>query len=162
MKKTMNEMLSLKPKTLVLAGVSLLFLVGTFAWIRLASASSEPPLAQTVLEGKAILEAQNAGLQGTPTAQTIAQMTLGEWLTLNNAELGKDAGQFGLTPDMPVFVMAMRGNVESRLAGPPQQGQGQTAPEHYDNITVVLNARTGELAWIATTRQGFPMPVALP
>lgn len=148
-------------KILLLIGLIVLLAFSFFALMqRAVNASSIPPLDQGTLETKAIAEAQTAGLQGTPTAKKAVQMTLAEWLTLNDAELGKDAAQFGLTPDMPVFVLAIQGNVESRMAGLPRPGQ--TGPEHYDNITVVLNARTGELVWIGTTRAGFSMPVPVP
>lgn len=88
-------------------------------------------------------------------------MTLAEWLKLNDAELGKDATYFGLTPDMPIFILAIRGNVESQLAGGNLR-PGQNEPEKYNNITIVLDARTGDVLWIATIRDGFPMPVSVP
>lgn len=125
-----------------------------------ADAASIPLLQEKTLEEKAIAEAQFAGLQDMPTAKRAVQMNLEAWLKLNDTDLGKDAAQFGLTPDMPVYVLAMRGNVVSRLAGMPRPKQ--TTPEQYDNITIVLDARTGDLMWIVTTREGFAMPVSVP
>jgi hypothetical protein len=141
----------------ILLLVCLLILIGMAA----AAASPPSPLDRETLITKAIAQAQAAGLQGTPIAQKDVQMRLSEWTALIDAELGKDAAQFGLTPDTPVFVLAMRGNVEWRLpAGPPLPDQ--KSPEHYDNIIVVLNAYTGDLMWVGSYRPGFPMPVPVP
>lgn len=121
------------------------------------TASPTPLLTQEVLEGKALDLAKLYGLQGIPDAQKVVLMTLGEWYALNDAEFGKDASQIGLTSDIPVFVLAIRGNVEWHglgLSNPNQAGL-----EHYDNITVVLNALTGEPVWVGSKYTGFPMPV---
>jgi hypothetical protein len=148
-------------RTIVLAAIVLATITGIFAWLQgAASASTLLPLPQAVLESKAITAAQEAGLQGAPTAKNVTRMTFGEWLKMTDAELGKDAAKFGLSPDIPVFVLAMRGNVESRLAGLPQPGQTEQAK--FDNITIVLNARNGELLWMGAVNQGFPMLVPVP
>ena len=123
-------------------------------------ASSPPVLAQEVLEGEALDLAKQYGLQGTPEAQKVVWMTLGEWFALNDAELGKDASQIGLTSDIPVFVFALRGNVTWHGFGLPDPNQ--TEPELYDNITVVLNVRTGEPVWVGSTNPGSPMPIPVP
>ncbi|OIN97678.1 MAG: hypothetical protein AUJ21_00275 [Anaerolineae bacterium CG1_02_58_13] len=126
-----------------------------------AKASPMQQLDDKTLEEKAIAAAQMAGLQGAPTATRHVRITLAEWLTLNDAELGKDAAKFGLTPDTPVFVLAMRGNVKSLLVGEsPPQNKGMQ--EQYNNITIVLNAITGDVMWTVTTRDGFSMPVPVP
>lgn len=145
-------------KTIVLAGVLLasllaLMLIG-------AGASPASQLDQETLTLKAITEAQASGLMGAPEAQRFVQMSLAEWAKLTDAELGQDAAEFGLTPDMPVFVLAMRGDVEWQGVGPLRPDQ--SSPERFDNITVVLNARTGELIWVGVYRPGFPMPVSIP
>jgi hypothetical protein len=154
---------SLTQKIFSAEGGVILLLVCLLVLIRMAAAAASPPspLDRETLTVKAIAQAQTAGLQGTPTAQRDVQMSLSEWASLIDAELGQDAAQFGLTPEVPVFVLAMRGNVEWRLpAGPPRPDQ--RSPEHYDNIIVVLNARTGDLMWVGSYRPGFPMPVPVP
>lgn len=134
----------------LLLTVSLLVLVlaGLFVWQRQAAVAS--PLDQQVLASKGLDIAQKYGLQGNPTSQKTAQMTLGEWLNLNNAELGKDAAQFGLSSDTPVFVLVMRGHVDWRGPGIASWVGGQ---KKYDSITVVVDARTGDRLWV---RAGYP------
>src|SRR5689334_5412346 len=104
--------------------------------------------------------AQFYGMQGAPSAKKAVMMTYGEWLVLNDSELGIGAAQFGLTSDMPVYVLAIRGSVDWRGLG--ELKPGQTSPEHYDNITVVLNARTGGLLWTGANYTGIPMAVPVP
>jgi hypothetical protein len=117
-------------------------------------------LDEKTLESYAMTTAQFYGMQGAPSAKKAVMMTYGEWLALNNSELGTGAAQFGLTPDMPVYVLAIRGSVDWRGLG--ELKPGQTAPEHYDNITVVLNARTGGLLWTGANYDGIPLPVPVP
>lgn len=123
----------------------------------IVTASSVPLLTQQILEEKALDLAELHGLQGVPDTQKAVFITLGEWYTLNDAELGKDASQIGLTSDVPVFVLAIQGNVEWHGPGLPNPNQDRQ--EHYDNITVVLNARTAELVWVGSKYAGFTMPV---
>ncbi len=155
---TIGSRLSPLQKALALGGVIVLLALAVLAF-RTGSAGA-PVLDDKTLTEKAIFAAQDAGLQGSPTAQQAARMTLAEWLALDGAKLGDDAWQFGRTPDMPVFVLAMRGNVEWRTVGeiPP----GQTGPEHYDNITIALNAQTGALISVVAQRPGFPLPLPVP
>ncbi|MES4787650.1 MAG: hypothetical protein C4294_19670 [Nitrospiraceae bacterium] len=154
--------LHLKPKSFRFGSEILLILsiLVLFQITTTANASPLPPLGDQTLTSKAMTVAQTAGLEGTPTAQRVVRMTLAEWLALNDGELGKDAAQFGLTADMPVFVLAIRGKVEWRGLGmrPP----GQSSPESYDNITVAVDARTGNLIQVGAKRAGFPMPVPVP
>ena len=147
-------------RTVLLAG-------GIISALLLASMLSKATTAATLLddqslEAKALAEAYTAGLQGKPEAQKAVSMTMADWLKLMNAELGKDAFQFGLTPDMPVYVLAIRGQVVWHGPGLPQPGQTKTEAETYDNITIVLNARTGETIWAGATRTGYSMPVPVP
>jgi hypothetical protein len=125
-----------------------------------AKASPTAQVDERTLQAKAIGEAQKAGLQGMPTAHNAIQVNLAEWFRRTNAELREGSAQFGLTPDMPVFVLAMRGHVEWQAAGLPRPGHPY--PEHYDNIIVALNARNGELVWIGSYQPGSPMPVSIP
>jgi hypothetical protein len=112
------------------------------------------------LTAQAITEARAAGLTGEPRAQTAVRMSLAEWNALIDAELGKDAAAFGLVPDIPVFVLGIRGDVEWRAVGLPKPGQD--SPERYDNITIVLDARTGNLLWQGSYYPGYPLPVSVP
>lgn len=156
-KRDVNQRLAVKALLIIIAGGILLLSV--LALSRIATAS---PLDQEILEAKAIVVAQEVGgLQGAPTAQKAVYTTLGEWDKMINAELGKDAAQFGLTPDMPVFVLALRGSIESRLVGslPPP---GQSQPEHYESMIVVLDARTGGLVQIGNYYESSQMPVQVP
>lgn len=85
---------------------------------------------------KAKAEARFAGLQGEPTSYVAARMTLVESLEPTE-QLGKDAAAFGLDPNMPVWVVLFRGNILLSLPG----GGGRP----FDNLTVVLDARTGKV-----------------
>jgi hypothetical protein len=147
-------------KTFLWGGVAIV-LVSIFALMQHTVKASPPPLlAQATLEAEALTWAQRYGLQGSPMAPKAVQMSLGEWYALTNSELGKDAAQIGLTPDVPVFVLAIHGSIEWR--GPSGAAWWGGGPEHYDNITVVLNARTGDLMWVGAKRAGFSMPVPVP
>jgi len=125
-----------------------------------STAKASAVLDEKTLESYAMTTAQFYGMQGTPSAKKAVLMPYAEWLALNGAELGTGAAQFELTPDMPVYVLAIRGSVDWRGLG--ELKPGQTAPEHYDNITVVINARTGGLLEVGAKRVGFSMPVPVP
>lgn len=126
----------------------------------LGNAESSDKLDENILAEKALIEAQMNGLMGMQINQETARMNLSDWNKLVNAELGMDADKFGLTPDTPVFVLAIKGNVEWRGVGLPQPGQ--EIAENYDNITVVLNARTGDLIWVGAYYPDYPMPIPIP
>lgn len=146
---------------LTVSGIVLLLgLLFALMQITRVGASTPPKLDTDVLTEMAIAEAQEAGLQEAPAVQRAVQMSLGEWNSRINAELGKDAAQFGLTPDMPVFVLAIRGEVVWRAPGLSRPGQN--TPERYNNITIVLDARTGDLIWRGSYRSGFQMPISVP
>jgi len=142
--------------------VSLLVLSSIFisALVILGNAESSATLDENILAEKALLEAQMNGLMSMPINQETAKMNLSDWNKHVNAELGMDADKFGLTPDTPVFVLAIKGNVEWRGGGLPQPGQ--EIAENYDNITVVLNARTGDIIWVGAYYPDYPMPVPVP
>lgn len=142
--------------TIVLVTVILVILIMTGK----TNASPAPLLDDQVLTQKAIEEARGYGLSGEPLAQRSVHMDLAKWTALTNAGLGSDAGKFGLTPDLPVFVLAIQGSVEWKGPGLPQPGQ--SSPEKYNNITIVLNAQNGELIWAGSYLPGYPMPVSVP
>lgn len=136
-----------------------LVLVVSLALISAVMASSIPVLDDATLAAKAITEARAAGLMGKPWAQRRVRMSLAEWYALIDAELGRDAAAFGLVADMPVFVLGIRGDVEWSAPGLPRPGQD--SPERYDNITIVLDARTGNLLWQGSYYPGYPLPVSV-
>jgi hypothetical protein len=141
--------------------VSLLVLSIIFisALVILGNAESSATLDKNILAEKALLEAQMNGLMGMPINQETARMNLSGWNKLINAEIGMDADKFDLTPDTLVFILAIKGNVEWRGVSLPQPGQ-ETA-ENYDNITVDLNDRTGDLIWVGAYYPDYPMPIPI-
>lgn len=149
----------LKKNLLVLGSLTLVLIV-SLAIISAVTATSPPALDDATLTAKAITEARAGGLMGEPRAQRAVRMSLAEWNALIDAELGRDAAAFGLVPDIPVFVLGIRGDVEWRGVGLPKPGQD--SPETYDNITIVLDARTGELLWQGSYYPGYPLPVSVP
>jgi hypothetical protein len=145
--------------TALLIGLTLVVLASILALtLPQQTTASSNLLDNVTLNAKAIAHAQEkGGLRGVPRSQRSAVMRLAEWTKLTGGELGKDAPQFGLSVDTQVYVLAIRGDVEWRGVGIVQPGQ--TQPERYDNITVVLDASTGELLSMEATRPGFSMPL---
>ena len=122
------------------------------------NASSGNTLDDQTLEAAALRWAHIYGLQGNPTAQRIAHMTLSQWRALEGEELTQGAIQLGMNPDMPVFVLAIRGNVVQQQPSRP----GRTAPEQYDNIIVGISASNGNLITVDTARDPSTMPIQVP
>lgn len=144
----MRQLITRKPKyviVILIFAIPIVMLL-TFGLMQInATASAPAGLDEVTLVNKSIDFAHKAGLRGTPKSQKNVRMTLGEWAKLNGGELGKDAGKFGLTPTLPVFVMALRGKVISNapIELPPDQPEPQ-----YSAIVVVLDANTGEpITW---------------
>lgn len=109
-----------------------------------------------LLTVRALKEAEGAGLEGTPIAQKSVRMTLGEWLSQTGGELGPDAAKFGLTPELPIFVLAIRGDVYWR--GPSELPKGRKK-RTFDNITIGLDARNGNLMFSNSYLSVAEMPV---
>ncbi len=126
----------------------------------ISNVSSSIILDDQILEAKALEWARINGLQGNPVAKRIAHMTLGQWFALQKQQLGPDAAKFGLTSDMPVFILAIRGKVERRDSQSPLQGQ--TVPEQFDNITVAVNARNSQPISVESLRDSSLMPIPVP
>lgn len=148
--------------TRIVIGAALLTLfamsVAVGLWRISASASQLSTLSDATLHEKGLALAQSLGLKGKPRAEKMTRMTLAEAGNLIDAELGKDAGQFGLTPDMPVFVYTLRGNVEP--TGPIEYPPNQPVPK-YDRMLLVLNAHNGgPLIW-GYYHVGKPLPQAV-
>ncbi len=150
-----------KRKSFLKSSNGIFLLVSSVILALLLNASSSlPAFDEATLTTKAIEVANEAGLIGTPKKTRAEQMDLGDWLTLIEVDLGLDAAKFGLTSDMPVFILAIRGEVEwnGHFLQPP----GEDVTPKYDNITVVLDASTGEPLWVASKEPGYPMPVSVP
>ncbi len=152
--------MKLRNKSLLFAGILTLLLILTFVLASSGRALPTPILDNEILTAKALTEARAAGLIDMPRAQKGIRMDLAEWNALIGLDLGADAANFGLTSDIPVFILAIKGDVEWQGVGLPKPGQA--SPEHYDNITVVLNARTGDLIWVGAYYPDHPMPIPVP
>ena len=124
------------------------------------AASSTATLDDQALEAKALEWARVNGLQGNPISKRIAHMTLSQWFALLKQQLGPDSAKFGLIPDMPVFILAVRGKVERRDSQSPLSGQ--TTPEQFDNITVAVDARNGNPISVGSARDPSMMPIPVP
>jgi hypothetical protein len=155
--KTVMRELNTTKMILALAGITLIFGLVVVA----PRVVAQPTLDQGVLTDLALMAAQEAGLQGEPKASATSIMSLAEWGKLNDAELGKDAAQFGLSNDMTVFVLAMRGDVVWQMPSLPRPGESESH-EHYGYIVVALNAATGEVISIGAKRDGAPVPIFVP
>ena len=91
-------------------------------------------------KAEGLAQARFAGLIGEPTSVFAELTTLEQYVftsTKGTGQLGSDAASVGWHPDRKVWVVAFRGKV--KLAMPGSSG------ETYDNITLALDARTGEL-----------------
>jgi hypothetical protein len=126
----------------------------------MSSVSSGITSEDQMLEAKALEWARINGLQGTPVAKRAVRMTLGQWFALLNQQLGPEAAKFGLTPDMLVYILAIRGKVERRESQSPLQGQ--TTPMQLDNITVAIGVRTGKPISAGSVRDLSMMPIPVP
>ena len=169
-----------------LLGLAVLLAISLFALMQGNANAASTRLDEKTLEKKALAEAKQMGLHGAPIAKRSVQMTLAEWLklvdaglgtdaaaptavgpinarakpTLIDAGLGKSTARFGFTPDMPVYVLAMRGEVISRIPESPRPEK--TGPNRYDHITIVLDAKTGKLLWVMAGPASSPMPIEVP
>ena len=148
---------NLRKRLLVVAmsATAVVVLVLLFA-ATIPNVSSNNTLDDQTLEAKALQLAYASGLQGNPIAKRIAHMTLSQWMALEGVELTQGAIQFGMNPTMPVFVLALRGNVVGQHPFPGQ------APEHYDNIIIAVNASNGNLITVRTARDPSTMPIQVP
>ncbi len=109
----------------------------------------------TAEEAKAegLAQARIAGLVGEPTSTFATLTNLQEYTetsTHGTGMLGSDAASVGWHPDRKVWVIAFRGKVKLTL---PSSG-GAT----YDNITLALDARTGEVIGVDAYPDGETIP----
>lgn len=149
---------------LMLLSVTMLSFITIVVWkhnssSRVASAARPENLPEAELLKKALAEAQFRGLRGNPTAKKAVQMTLGEWLKLVDAELGDDSQKVGLSADLPVYVLAMRGSAEWALPSQPNPENNNQETEKFDNLTLVLNAQTGDVIWTLASPPDRPLPI---
>ena len=100
-----------------------------------------------------LVQARIAGLVGEPTSASTKLMTLEAYVQTSSkgtGQLGADAATVGLHPDKPVWVVTFQGHVQLTL---PSSG-GKT----FDNITLALDARTGEVIGTNAYVDGDPNP----
>ena len=128
-----------------------------FAVLRLMGTSASPPplLDDAVLTAKATSLAHEYGLQGTPLAQRAIHMTLGQWAALTNSSVG--SSESGLTSEVPIFLLALLGEVHWRGFGRLPEGSNI-----YDNMTIVLDARTGDLLQTRVSNSRDLMKIQVP
>jgi hypothetical protein len=146
---------------LIAAGIGLLASLLWLAQIFLApSASSALTLDDQTLMEKALAYAKTQGLQEQPVATRAIRMTYGQWIAINGGQLSEGVTQFGINSDTTVFILAIRGNVKWRGLGLSREAQN--SPEQFDNITIAIDARNGNLISAGATRSGFTMPIQVP
>lgn len=124
------------------------------------TASSATTLDEQTLEAKALDWARAHGLQGIPLAKRAVRMTLGQWLAFSGGQLGPGSTQFGVDQNTAVFVLAIHGSVAWHKLGAGLQGQN--TPEQFNNITIVVDARNGNLVSAAAARNPTTMPIQVP
>ncbi len=150
----------------LIIGVIAAILVAALAWLlttAIPKAASSEILDDQSLEAKALQWARIHGLQGDPIAKRVVRITLSQWLALEGTRLAPSAAQYGLSPNTPVLVLAIRGRVEGQIGlGSPLPGGGQAPPEQFDNITVVIDARNGNPLSVETMRDLSKMPIPVP
>lgn len=102
---------------------------------------------------RALSWARFAGLAGQPTGYVAHRMTLGEYATIVEAGLRPESAKVGLDPDLPVWVVTIRGDGIWALPGTRQP---------FANVPIVLDAKTGEIKMWVSSRPGsepdFPIP----
>jgi hypothetical protein len=151
-----------EPRVVKLSVGILVFFVGVLAivWWQFSAISAETAtLDDATLKQKALTVAHNFGLKGDPKSEKVERLTLTEAGKLLDAELGKDAGLFGLTPEMPVFVYALRGEIEP--TGPREIDPNNPNPK-FDRMLIVLNAQNGDVIIQGDYYVDAAMPIALP
>ena len=110
-------------------------------------------LDDATLEANALAQAETCGLVGDPLATKSVRMSLEEWEQLSGDERSE-------TPGLPIFVFVIRGEIVWKCpSGDAWLGDDS---ERYDNITVVLNANTGNTIYVGSMSAGEPLPVAIP
>lgn len=124
----------------------------------MTNGTPQQPLTQNEAVERAIGLARERGLQSDrPDRVIVRRMTLAEWAAIAGIQLAPESAKFGLDPQLPVWVVAMKGNVV--WSGPGQRGSG---PERFDGITVVLNEATGEMMGSLANGPGQPLPLSAP
>ncbi len=145
-------------RSVVFGGLSVLVVVGIVASLlfTLAAGSNQgPPGVLSADEAKemGLAEAQFAGLVGEPTKVVTELTNLEDYFTTSTfgtGELGTGAASVGWHADRKVWVIAFRGDV--RMKSPGSRG------ETYDNITIAIDAETGELIGTDAYPGGYTPP----
>jgi hypothetical protein len=101
---------------------------------------------------QALQLAHENGLEGEPAAQRVVRMTLGEWGALSHSGVGP------YSPDLPIFIMALRGDVVWKGLHGPETKMGRSV----DNMTIVLDARNATLIEIGYKNLSSQMTIQVP
>lgn len=136
------------------------------AVIRTSGAPSEPttpqpptptagPLSEADAYETALSIAFEWGLQGSPAAHIARSLTFGRYAVLAGDSYRARVGTDGLKPDDEVWVVSFLGDVRRRL-----NTTGEAV--EYDNMTVILNAWTGEAVWIEAYFEEYQSPFRVP
>lgn len=146
-------------RSVVFGGLSVLAVMGIIASLVFALAANpdqeSPPGVLNVDEAKArgLEHAQFAGLVGEPTSVVTELTNLEDYIStasMGSAQLGSDASSVGWNADRKIWVIAYRGHVKIAMPG----STGNT----YDNLTIAIDAKTGELVGTDAYREGTTLP----
>ena len=102
---------------------------------------------------RGLAEARFAGLVGEPTSVKATLTNLEDYIRVSSfgtGQLGSDAGDVGWYPDHEIWVIAFEGTVRLKLPG--------SSGETYDNITIALDAQTGEIIGTDAYPDGYTPP----
>ena len=145
-------------RSAVFGGLSVLVVMGIIASLVFtfaANPNQEPPgvLSADEAEVRGLELARFAGLVGDPT-NVVSKLTNLEDYTMvstgGTGQLGADAGSVGWYADRQIWVIAFRGDVRMTLPG---AGGGT-----FDNITIAIDAETGELIGTDAYPEGYVPP----
>ena len=145
-------------RSVVFGGLSVLVVIGIVASLFFAFAANpdqDPTGVLTADEARArgLEEARFAGLIGEPTDVVSELTNLEDYTrisTLGTGQLGSDASSVGWYANRQIWVIAFHGDVRMRLPG--------TGGETYDNITIAIDAETGELIGTDAYPEGYVPP----
>ena len=145
-------------RSAVFGGLSVLVVMGIIASLVFtfaANPNQEPPgvLSADEAEVRGLELARFAGLVGDPT-NVVSKLTNLEDYTMvstgGTGQLGADAGSVGWNSDRQVWVIAFRGDVRMAMPG---AGGGT-----FDNITIAIDASTGDLIGTDSYSEGHVLP----
>lgn len=100
-----------------------------------------------------LTKARSSGLSGDPSDVSTTLTTLTDYVSKasgGQASLGNKSDTVGLDGDKEVWVVAFDGNVELTLPG--------VGGETFDNITIAMDAQTGEIIGV----DAYPADMTVP